>query len=282
MKNTKKLISIIFILALSIPLILSSSVNAANYYGTYYGYKAGDEYAFQTTMTMKADTPSGKASTSASSNFNLTIVDVVEDSNGHSIDIQYMMVESFGDPIVQSHMEGNVTSFTTGSQFSPIASIFVTTDWDNRSREWFEYVDSEYVGQPGCFVQSLTHTNGEFSVAVNLDLDSTHSDIDFNGDGIHDAYTGTILQTIKYDSNGVLQSASMTQTVTSPDKGTMTTTIQTESATLTTDATSTTVTIIIIFSSTIAIIALALGISLFSNKRKMNAESLQMKPIQTP
>ncbi len=279
MKDKRKLIAVVFMLALSLPLLLANSANAAAYQ---YGYKAGDKYMFHTEMNYSSDTPSGKASQSITYDFTLTIIDVIENFSGHRVNIQYTAVGGAGgNPVTQSNLEGNPTSFTSGGSFS-IVALFVTTDWDNRSTEWSEYVDSHFVSHDGYSVQNVTHDNGEFSVNVNLDLDSTHSDVDFNGDGINDAYTGTISYAISYDSNGVLKSASMTETMTTVDKGTVTTSSVTERQTDSTIASSAVnVAQILTIVGAVAATALALGIGFFLVKRRTKKGMPQMPPMET-
>lgn len=145
MKNKSKLITIVFILALSLPLLLANSANAAYLYG----YKAGDKYSFHTTGTYSIDTPAGKGGLSESNDLTITIVNVTENTNSHLVDINYTLVGGWGsNPVTKGTMEGDPTSFTSSSSLTP-AAMFVTTDWDNRSTQWTNYINSQYANHTG-------------------------------------------------------------------------------------------------------------------------------------
>jgi hypothetical protein len=198
-----------------------------------YGYKIGDKYDFNTQMSSTTTTNYGTATASITYAISITIKDIREDTNGHRVDVKYISVVpnggfmGSGSTIInEGYMEGAPQPFTGdyGYGLIPYApvSLFVTTDWDQHGTEWKNYITNNYGTKAGYLVQSHTESNGVFTVNINLDFDATHSEYDFNGDHINDAYTGTISMKIEYDSNGVLSSANVQQNMQTSSKGSIT------------------------------------------------------------
>jgi hypothetical protein len=220
-KQTSK--TIMVLIAASAMLLLLASSTAYAVYS--YGYKAGDKYEFNMQTTSTTETPSGNAGSSVIYNVAFTIKDITEDAYGHRVDIKYLAVVSTGfggnDVISEGHMEGDPRPFIGGygSMLGFPTSPFVTTDWELRTTEWNQYIENNYANHAGYLIKTNTHSNGLFTLEINLDVDQAHSEYDFNNDGTNDAYTGTITQKIEYDSNGVLSSASMKTNIDAGTKG---------------------------------------------------------------
>lgn len=210
--NSKRLGVLLIIFALSLAAVLSSIRNMTT--SASYGYKEGDTYTFTIVWSQTAKTEEGESSGSSSVSFTIKLKNVERSTGGFNVSVERLVISaSSGDG---SHMitpkqtvEGDPVPFT-GNTWGVMGSpnLLISNDWDKHGDEWKAFVESEGK-QDGWSVKEKSSSNGAFLANFDLDVSSTQSHTDFDGDGKADSYTGSNIHNIQYDSNGVLSSYSV-------------------------------------------------------------------------
>lgn len=172
-----------------------------------YGYKEGQQYQFSMEMYSEIKTDEGSTKSSFSSPMIVKIKNIDEASGGYDLKIELITVGLYGifggSLINKETIEGNQLFESYYEPPSP--NLFTSTDWDEREDDWdnfVNYIDS----RPGTTVRVDDAKNGVFKLEVNLDVDDSESNIDYDNDGDYDSYTGWMKLYLEYDQNGVLKS----------------------------------------------------------------------------